>query len=48
MKRNSNILVNLQKAYNEGNTINVAIHEFRGVTYVWEVVRNLINVVVDI
>ena len=41
MKLNSNILVNLQKAYNEGSTINVAIHELRGVTYVWEVVRNI-------
>lgn len=41
MKLNSNILVNLQKAYNEDNTINVAPHEFRGVTYVWDVVRNI-------
>lgn len=41
MKLNSNILVNLQKAYNEGNTINAAIHEYRGVTYVWDVVRNI-------
>lgn len=41
MKLNSNILVNLQKAYNEDNTINVATHEFRGVTYVWDVVRNI-------
>ena len=39
MKQNSNILVNLQKAYNEGNTINAATHEYRGVTYVWDVVR---------
>lgn len=41
MKLNSNILVNLQKAYNEGNTINAATHEYRGVTYVWDVVRNI-------
>ena len=41
MKLNSNILVNLQNAYNDGNTINVATHEYRGVTYVWDVVRNI-------
>ena len=41
MKQNSNILVNIQKAYNEGNPIKAATHEYRGVTYVWEVVRNI-------
>ena len=41
MKLNSNILVNLQKAYNEGGTIKAATHEFRGVTNVWDVVRNM-------
>lgn len=41
MKLNSNLLVNLQKAFKEGATIHVATHEFRGVTYVWEVVRNI-------
>ena len=41
MKLNSNILVNLQKAYNDGDTINAATHEYRGVTYVWDVVRNI-------
>lgn len=41
MKLNSNILVNLQKASDEGSTLKAATHEFRGVTYVWEVVRNL-------
>ena len=41
MKLNSNILVNLQKALNDGNTINAATHEYRGVTYVWDVVRNI-------
>ncbi|MGN0213837.1 MAG: SDR family oxidoreductase [Muribaculaceae bacterium] len=41
MKLNSNILVNLKKAYSEGSAIKAAIHEFRGVTYVWEVVRNI-------
>ncbi len=41
MKLNSNILVNLQKAASEGSTIRTATHEYRGVTYVWEVVRNM-------
>lgn len=41
MKLNSNLLVNLQKAANEGNTIKAAIHEYRGVTNVWEVVKNI-------
>lgn len=41
MKQNTNILVNLQKAFNEGTSIKAAIHEYRGVTYVWEVVRNI-------
>lgn len=41
MKLNSNLLVNLQKAFNEGNTIKAAIHEYRGVTNVWEVVKNI-------
>lgn len=34
MKLNSNILVNIQKAYKEGNHIKAAIHEYRGVTNV--------------
>ena len=41
MKLNSNILVNLQKASREGSVINVATHEYRGVTDVWEVIRNI-------
>ncbi len=41
MKLNSNILVNLQKASNEGSTVQAATREYRGVTYVWEVVRNM-------
>lgn len=41
MKLNSNILVNIQKAFEEGNPIKVATHEYRGVTYVWEVVKNI-------
>ena len=41
MKLNSNILVNLRKACDEGSALKVATHEYRGVTYVWEVVKNL-------
>jgi dTDP-4-dehydrorhamnose reductase len=41
MKLNSNILVNIQKALDEGTTIKAATHKYRGVTNVWEVVRNM-------
>lgn len=41
MKLNSNLLVNLQKAYAEGNPLKAATHEYRGVTNVWEVVKNI-------
>lgn len=41
MKLNANILVNLQKAYEEGTTLKAATHEYRGVSNVWEVVRNI-------
>lgn len=41
LKQNSNLLANLQKASREGKTLQAAIHEFRGVTNVWEVVRNI-------
>lgn len=41
MKLNSNLLVNLLGAYREHKTIQAATHEFRGVTYVWEVVKNI-------
>lgn len=41
MKLNTNILVNLQKAFSEGTTIKAATHEFRGVTNVWDVVQNM-------
>lgn len=41
MKMNGNILVNIRKAYDEGVAIKAATHEFRGVTNVWEVVRNM-------
>lgn len=45
LKLNSNILVNLQHALSEGKTIQAATHEYRGVTYVWEVVRNMEKVI---
>ena len=38
---NSNILVNIQKTKNEGTVLHTAIHEYRGVTNVWEVVKNI-------
>lgn len=41
MKLNANILVNLQKAFEEGTTIRAAVNEYRGVTNVWEVVKNI-------
>lgn len=41
MKLNTNILVNLQKAYDDGSQIKAATHEYRGVTYVWEVIKNI-------
>lgn len=45
MKLNTNILVNLQKAHDEGTIIKATIHEYRGVTNVWEVVRNMEKVI---
>lgn len=41
LKINSNILVNIQKAHNDGTTLFAATHEYRGVTNVWEVVKNM-------
>lgn len=41
MKLNRNILVNLQNAYQKGETIKVALREYRGVTSVWDVVKRL-------
>lgn len=43
MKLNKNILVNLHNAYIKQSTINATIHEFRGVTYVWDIVKNIKN-----
>ena len=41
MKLNTNILVNLQKAFDEGSTVKAATNEYRGVTNVWDVVKNI-------
>lgn len=41
LRSSKNILVNLQNAHDEGATVKAATHEFRGVTNVWEVVRNM-------
>lgn len=41
MKLNRNIVVNLLDTFREESTIKAATHEFRGVTYVWEVVKNI-------
>lgn len=40
-KLNSNLLVNLSKAHAGHNSVKAAIHEHRGITYVWDVVRRL-------
>ena len=41
LKLNGNILFNVQKACREGLPLHIATHEYRGVTNVWEVVRNM-------
>lgn len=41
LKLNSNILCNLHKASVEKQALKAATHEYRGVSYVWEVVRNI-------
>lgn len=41
MKQNSSLLARLQQAADAGTTLRAATHEYRGVTYVWDVVRNL-------
>lgn len=41
LKLNPNILCNLRKAYDDGTIVKAAIHEYRGVTNIWEVVRNM-------
>ncbi len=45
LKLNTNILVNLKKASDEGTVVKAATHEYRGVTNVWEVVRNMEKVI---
>lgn len=41
LRSSRNILVCLQNAHDEGTTLNVATHDHRGVTNVWDVVRNI-------
>lgn len=41
LRQNANIMANLQNAFNEGKNIQASVHEYRGVTYVWDVVRNI-------
>lgn len=41
LRQNANIMANLQNAFNERKNIKAAVHEYRGVTYVWDVVRNI-------
>lgn len=41
LKQNTGILLNLKKAWENGETLKAAVHEYRGITYVWEVVKNM-------
>lgn len=41
LKLNSNILVNLNNAYQAGNKLNIAVREYRGITNVWDVVKKM-------
>lgn len=41
MKLNANILVNLKKACEEHTCIKASTHEYRGVSNVWDVVKNI-------
>ena len=41
LKPNRGLLLNLQRAHDEGTVVRAATHEFRGVTNVWEVVGNM-------
>lgn len=41
MKNNKNMITNLLEAKEKGKEISFALHEFRGITNVWEVVKNL-------
>jgi dTDP-4-dehydrorhamnose reductase len=40
-KQNTGILQNLKKAWENGEPLKAAVHEYRGITYVWEVVKNM-------
>ena len=41
MRQNTGLPLNLKKACDEGTEVHAATHECRGVTYVWDVVRNI-------
>ena len=41
MRQNTGLPLNLKKACDEANVVRAATHEHRGVTYVWDVVRNI-------
>lgn len=41
MRQNTGLPLNLQNACREANVVHAATHECRGVTYVWDVVRNI-------
>ncbi|MCI6251793.1 MAG: sugar nucleotide-binding protein [Bacteroidales bacterium] len=41
MRQNTGLPLNLKKACDEGTEVRAATHECRGVTYVWDVVRNI-------
>ena len=41
LKQNTGILLNLKKAWETGQKIKAAVHEYRGITQVWEVVKNM-------
>lgn len=41
MRQNTGLPLNLRNASREGTVVHAATHEHRGVTYVWDVVRNI-------
>lgn len=41
LRQNRGLLLNLQRAHDEGTVVRAATHEFRGVTNVWEVIGNM-------
>lgn len=46
VKNNRNLITNLQEAKRNQSAISFALHEFRGITNVWEVVKNLEKAVI--